>query len=210
MSSKQLAKASNKLISGGSNKKVLFSGIIEQFTGHKIKPLPVYTKYLIKELSTICEKTIVYANEDMDFTNSSNKIGSLFEKYFEKACNESSRWSAESPLTLQGKNMASGYPDLIVRRRRKHVSFLSNEMYLEIKTMGVGSVNATAPSFSWQNSINAKISKSLPHMLVSFIRDGEKGFIDYKIVNLEDLYVDIEVKAISNNKLVYSHHNVLK
>ena len=205
-----MAKASNKLISGGSNKKVLFSGIIEQFTGHRIKPLPIYTKHLIKELAIICEKAMVYANKDMDFTNASNKIGSLFEKYFEQACNESRRWSAESPKTLQGKNMSSGYPDLIVRRRRKHISFMSNEMYLEVKTMGIGSIGATAPSFSWQNSINAKISKSLPHLLVSFMRDGEKGFVDYKIVNLEDLYVDIEVKAISNNKLVYSQHNILK
>ena len=207
MSSRKLAKASNKLIQGGSNKKMLFRHILKDFTGHTIKPLPVFKRSMIKELRKICEKTILEANKDMNFNDSSTKIGSLFEKYFDKAVNKKRRWSSESPKTLLGKNMASGYPDLVVTRKRRWIP-ANMAMYVEIKTMSETAKTSSAPSFSWQNSINAKITRTLPHILVGFSKT-DKEFTGYELINLEDLYVDIEVKAITSNKYIYNPSNII-
>ena len=198
MSLKKLAKVSNRLVGNKDNKQVLFRNIIEGFTGHPIKRYP---NSITDDLSKICQRAMKLANKSMNFKEESNKIGTKFEQYFEQSVKNTYRWKSWSPKTTLNKHLSSGYPDSVAMRRRRFTWF-KTKMYIEIKTASKSSLDSSAPSFSWQNSIHGKIQESLPHVLVSFIRDGGK-FIGYKIVDLYNLRVGIEVKAVTGNKSIY-------
>ena len=196
----KLAKISNKMVEGKHNKQVFFRDIIKGFTGYKIK---AYPKHVTEDLEEICIRTITLANNVMNFNEASSKIGLKFEEHYDKVINNTRRWSSWSPKTKLNANLSSGYPDTVAIRRRKWSPF-KTKMYIEIKTASITALESSAPSFSWQNSIHGKIKESLPHILVSFVRDGHK-FVGFKIVDLHNLKVGIEVKAVTGNKNVYAN-----
>lgn len=188
---------------------VPFSLIMDELSGHKVFNFDNKNKThleLLEQLKIVATKTIKMVDDNGGiYTKRANEVGIIIEKYIKDAFRDRGL-NADTPRNTAGKKQSAGYPDI-------QFEYQDNHYYLECKTYNKESLGTTFRAFYLSPSEKPKITIDTIHFMMSFEiekRDNHFFAINYKIISLENLELDVKYEFNSSNKKMYSNKNGAK
>lgn len=135
-----------------------------------------------------------------------NEVGNKVEFPIKDALQKVGFKDADVPLNKKGKKLSSGYPDLGFKFEDLYV-------YIECKTYNKKNIATTQRSFYLSPTESFKVTKDAIHIVISLeIEQKSAGvFIAtaWKIVQIENINVDVKREFNSDNKRMYALKNIL-
>lgn len=194
-------------------KNIPFNIVIQAISGFEILPFnknDEKDKKVLQRLIDVAKCAGSNINEKDIIRSRPNEVGNDIEKFVKEALNQFG-YNANIPLTTSGKKKTVGYPDL------EFIDEFSRVSYLECKTFNIANISTTQRSFYLSPSEDFKITKNAHHFTISFEIyiegvQGEKAIYkckSWKILSLENLYVDVKYEFQSDNKRLYSEELIL-
>ncbi|MFK7850173.1 MAG: hypothetical protein AB8D78_04270 [Akkermansiaceae bacterium] len=138
-----------------------------------------------------------------------NEASRYFEEGLMEGLSQMEGFECEVPKTREGKTQRSGYPDLKITDTRSGDVF-----YLDPKLMEQGSVRSSLRTFYFEPKRGTlKITDDASHLLIGIEhdgKDGEWGFLGYRLVDLAFLNVRLKAEFQASNKNIYTERSVLE
>ena len=143
-----------------------------------------------------------------------NEVGNKVETPIKEALQQIGFKDADVPLNKKGVKQATGYPDL-------GFSFGDLYVYVECKTFNKKTVGTTQRSFYLSPTEGFKVTKDAIHIVISLEIEWEKNITiekqnfsvylakAWKVVQIENIDVDVKREFNSDNKRMYSSENIL-
>ena len=183
-----------------ANTTILFRDLVKMKSGVDIIQTNDSDKKWIDKLhkdTTAFIKSI--SKEDYSGVNHS-KFGLLVEQlYIDYLHNH--KYDIQTPKTNKGKRQSVGYPDAVV--------IAPKSFYLEIKTMGKDKRNDTARTFFDSVGKSTKITHSLPHLVLGFVKGPHNTITGYHMSDLYNLSTKVKIEFNSNNKQLYDENALI-
>lgn len=198
-----------------SSAEVPFRNVIEAVTGKRIlridrQQLP--DRKIVEAVVGAIQKTLVELNQPGSPTNDEKRINEVsrhFEDAMQKHLNLLPEFSCETPKTAEGKQLASGYPDLrIVHTPSGRIA------YLDPKLVAADSLKSSLRTFYYTpRTTTSKVLDDAHHLLVGIEHDGATGawkFTGWKLVDLYDFKVRLKAEFQASNRDLYQEELILE
>ena len=194
-------------------KNIPFKLVIEGISGFKVLPFDNNSDRDKKVLETLMKAAIIAGSEVNKLgihRPRPNEVGNDVEPYVISAINGLG-YKADKPSIASGKKKSTGYPDIIFTDENSRIN------YLECKTYNIKNISTTQRSFYVSPSEDFKVTHDAIHFALSYEMcvSGTEGdnkiyrCASWKILTLEDLFVDLKYEFQSNNKRLYAKGLVL-
>ncbi len=135
-----------------------------------------------------------------------NEVGNKVELPIKTALQEVGFEDADVPVNKKGVKQSSGYPDL-------GFSYGDSYVYIECKTYNKKNVATTQRSFFLSPTEVFKVTKDAIHIVISLEMEQKSVGIfiatAWKIVQIENIDVDVKREFNSDNKRMYAAENIL-
>jgi hypothetical protein len=188
-------------------KDIPFRVVIKSLSGKNIIPVNMENpedKELVNLLSNIAEAAGKAVNLTGIKRSRPNEVGNDIEKYIKDALTNAG-FTASVPSTKRGRKQTMGYPDI------EFVDRTGRPVYLECKTYNIKNISTTQRSFFLSPSEYFKVTRDGFHFILSYqvYVDNDKGDNNiykvkhWKLVNIEQLKVDVKHEFNSDNKRLY-------
>lgn len=189
----------NIVIEGLANKKVI------PFERNDTKDIIV-----LETLKKVADNVLYEVNKSGIERPRPNEVGNDIEPYVKQSLIKFG-YKADTPLTLNGKRKATGYPDIEFQDKD------SRWHYIECKTYNIENIDTTMRSFYLSPSEDFKVSKDAHHFGFSFEIFVEKSIgnmhiykvKNWKILDLSKLELDVKYEFNSDNKRLYDKELIL-
>ena len=183
-------------------KDVSFPVVIEVLTGYQVQRFDrERDENILKLLEVAAAQAGKEAAKKGIIADRPNEAGNRIEPFVIDALNEVG-FAAGKPRTKSGKIKAAGYPDIEIQ----HESGWTG--YLDCKTFASKSVGSTFRAFYLSPSAEPKITKSAPHLLLSFElqRGGRNTYLplSWHLYDLHGLAVKVKHEFNASNRDVYT------
>jgi len=195
-------------IATDSGRRVPLKTVMLQTTGTKVIGLdsdnPAHRKITraIKQISTQVGDELSRDHSPAHEKRRINEVSSLFEDALRIRLDALPEFSCQVPLTLEGKQQRSGYPDL----RLEHLP-TRTVAYLDPKLFQHDSRKSSLRTFYYEATGNGtKVTEDALHLLLGFPHDGNNGqwkFSEAELVDLSDLDLKLKVEFSASNKDLY-------
>lgn len=184
--------------------------VLESISGKKViafdKDNSQHTKLLekLKKAAQIACQSINNAGGILSVR--ANEVGNKVELPIKTALQKVGFKDANVPVNKKGVKQASGYPDL-------GFSFGDLYVYVECKTYNKKNVATTQRSFFLSPTEAFKVTKDAIHIVVSLEMEQKSAGVftatAWKIVQIENIDVDVKREFNSDNKRMYAAENIL-
>ncbi len=181
--------------------------VIEGLSGYKAIPFNNRSSRDRKVLSVLircADDVLKEVNKKGILRPRPNEVGNDIEPFVKKALN-SLGYQADTPMAINGKKKATGYPDI------EFIDEFGRSNYLECKTFNIDNINTTQRSFYLSPSDDFKITKDAHHFGISFEIYVQKSIGNnhlykvksWKILDLSKLELDVKHEFNADNKRLY-------
>jgi len=193
--------------------KASFSHVVSQHTPHQVIPFnPKNTEdlFLQKELSRIADEiTFEFSKNGSPIHGLKriNEASRFVEDALLKKLNTVSDLECSIPLNSKGKTQRSGYPDLHILHKPSDKHY-----YLDPKLFSQNSATSSLRTFYYSPTSQNKIHHDATHLLLGISHDGNNGnwaFLNWKLVDLYNLPVQLKSEYNASNKEIYSENLIL-
>lgn len=192
--------------------------VIEAISGKKVIPFDrddKQHKILLKKLTKAAKFACQNINNAGGIISARvNEVGNKVELPIKEALQQVGFKDAGVPLNKKGVKQSTGYPDLGFNYGDLYV-------YVECKTFNKKTVGITQRSFYLSPTEGFKVTKDAIHIVISLEIEREKSAIidgqsfgvysatAWKIVQIENIDVDVKREFNSDNKRMYAEENIL-
>lgn len=192
---------------------VSFARVVQVTTGHKVRPLdPRRHRQLLTALSGVFEATLTALNapgHPIHRAGRVNEASRYLEDEIRRQLNLLPGWSCTVPLTAEGREQRSGYPDLRVHTDRGVVFFLDPKLYR------ADSRTSSLRTFYYEpRTLTGKIHEDALHLLVGFAHTGNDArtlhLVSWELIDLSRLTVQLKAEFQASNRDVYQPGLVIK
>ncbi len=184
-----------------------FRDVAEAASGKTVHPLILENptdKALVDRINEAAVKCIAQMNAADSPTKGLRRINEAsryFEEILLKELNHGD-FACQFPLTAEGKQQRSGYPDLeILHKPTGEITYLDPKLFEE------SSRESTLRTFYFEpRQKTAKITKDARHLLLGFSHDGKDGnwkFLQHELVDLSKLKVRLKAEFDASNRDLY-------
>lgn len=199
-------------------KGIPFTLVIESISGKRVIPFdksdPKHSE-LLKSLIKTAELACKNINDGGGIISARvNEVGNKIEAPIKEALRELKFSDADTPINAKGIKQSTGYPDLGFTYRGLYV-------YIECKTYNKKNVSTTQRSFYLSPTEGFKVTRDALHLVISIEIERQK-FITvkgqtfgvylargWKVVQVENIDVDVKREFNSDNKRMYAKENIL-
>lgn len=187
--------------------------VIEGLSGYKVIPFDEKDDKDLQVLNTlkkVANNVLVEVNKKGILRPRPNEVGNDIEPFVKKALNKLG-YKADTPITINGKKKATGYPDI------EFIDEYGRSNYLECKTFNIDNINTTQRSFYLSPSDDFKITKDAHHFGISFEIFVHKSIgnnhlykvKNWKILDLSKLELDVKYEFNADNKRLYDEKIII-
>lgn len=187
------------------------SAVIKRTTPYEVLPLENDRHAdLVNVIRKAADEALLLFNSEYSPTNELRRINEA-SRYFEEALrneiNSSSSFKCEFSKNENGEVQRSGYPDLEITALGSNETF-----YLDPKLYEQSSENSSFRSFYFSKSSHSKINKNAVHLLLGISHDGNDGswkFLDWKLIDLSALPLNLKQEYNAANKDLYRTERII-
>lgn len=192
--------------------------VVEAISGKKVIPFDISDKKhktLLKKLAEAAKLSCQNIKNDGGIISGRvNEVGNKVELPIKDALRQVGFKDADVPLNKKGVKQSTGYPDL-------GFSFGDSYVYVECKTFNKKTVGTTQRSFYLSPTEGFKVTKDAIHIVISLEIEREKYITvkgqsfgvylanAWKVVQIENIDVDVKREFNSDNKRMYAEENIL-
>lgn len=187
--------------------------VIEWISWFKIIPFDntnIQDKELLLKLMKVADTVWKLVNKIWIIRPRPNEVWNDIEPFVKDALN--AIWlNADTPKAISWKKKSTWYPDIEFKDQFWRYN------YLECKTFNIENINTSQRSFYLSPSEDFKITRSCHHFIISFEiyvensqwRNNIYKCKSWKIITVEDLYVDVKYEFNSDNARMYSKELII-
>ena len=195
-----------------------FNLVVESISGKKVIPFNKAKREhaeLLKNLIKTAKLACANINAKGGILSARvNEVGNKVELPIKEALQGLGFKDADTPLNSKGRKQATGYPDI-------GFTFKSLYVYVECKTFNKKNVSTTQRSFYLSPTEGFKVTRDAIHVVISIEMEREKYVTlhgqsfgvylarGWKIVQIENINVDVKREFNSDNKRMYASENIL-
>lgn len=187
--------------------------VIEGISGCRVVPFKnknVKDRKILDTLVKMADNVISEINKTKIIRKRANEVGNDIEIFVKESLNRFG-YKAKTPSIKSGKSKSPGYPDL------EFIDEFGQINYLECKTYNKNNISTSFRSFYLSPSKNFKITKNAHHFGISFEiitkrKSDENNIynaIDWKILDLSQLKLDLKYEFNASNKKLYSKELII-
>ncbi|MBF0228917.1 MAG: hypothetical protein HQK63_04905 [Desulfamplus sp.] len=194
-------------------KKLPFKLVIETISGNKVLKFDLHNEKNIRLIDDL-KKVANFVGKKVNINGIErprpNEVGNDIEAIIKASLNEVG-YESDTPLAKSGKRKSTGYPDIEFKDTYNRLH------YLECKTFNIENVDTTQRSFYLSPSDDFKITTDAYHFAMCFEiyvdKKKDKNNIykckSWKILNLENLELDVKYEFNSDNHRMYKSNLIL-
>jgi hypothetical protein len=187
--------------------------VIEGIASKKVIPFEKNNKrdnLVLEKLIQVAENVLEKVNQEGITRFRPNEVGNDIELFVKESLIRFG-YRAETPMTLNGKRKATGYPDVEFQDE------FNSWNYIECKTYNIDNIDSSMRSFYLSPSKDFKVSKDARHFCLSFEIFVEKSIgnkhlykiKNWKILDLAQLKLDVKYEFNADNKRLYNKQLIL-
>jgi antitoxin component of RelBE/YafQ-DinJ toxin-antitoxin module len=192
--------------------------VLEAISGNKVIPFETENKLhqnLLEKLKEAAQLACHNINTAGGIISGRvNEVGNKVELPIKEALRQVGFNDADVPVNKKGIKQSSGYPDL-------GFTFGDLYVYIECKTYNKKTVGTTQRSFYLSPTEGFKVTKDAIHIVISLEIDWKENISvqgqnfgvyltrAWKVVQIENIDVDVKREFNSDNKRMYAKENIL-
>lgn len=192
--------------------------VLESISGKKVIPFDKGNEQHNKLLEKLIEAAKLSCqninNADGILSARVNEVGNKVELPIKEALRQVGFKDADVPVNKKGSKQSTGYPDLGFNYGDLYV-------YVECKTFNKNNIGTTQRSFYLSPTEGFKVTKDAIHVVISLEIEREKYITiegqtsgvylakAWKVVQIENIDVDVKREFNSDNKRMYAKENIL-
>ncbi len=189
-----------------------FSRVIELTTGHRVHPVnPRKQAALLSQLGGAFDATLRTLNDPAHPIHTAGRVNEasrFVEDEIRRQLNALPGWKCSIPLTTEGREQRSGYPDLRIEAHDGTILFLDPKLYAQ------GSRASSLRTFYYEpKTLTGKIHEDAMHLLVGIEHDGTDArhlrLLHWQLVDLCRLEVALKAEFQASNRDVYAEKIVI-
>jgi hypothetical protein len=185
---------------------VPFPQVIKATTGKRVLPvIPRKQAKMLAQLGLVLDATLKALNDPKHPIHGAGRVNEAsryIEDEIRKQVNLLRGWKCSVPITAQGREQRSGYPDLRIQTDRGTVFYLDPKLY------EAGSRDSSLRTFYYEpKTLTGKIHEDAMHLLVGIAHAGETAralrLKSWELVDLSKLKVQLKAEFQAGNRDVY-------
>jgi hypothetical protein len=185
---------------------VAFAQVIKATTGKRVLPvIPRKQARMLAQLGLALDATLVALNDPRHPIHDAGRVNEasrFIEDEIRKQVNTLRGWKCTVPLTAEGREQRSGYPDLRIQTDRG-IAF-----YLDPKLYEAGSRDSSLRTFYYEpKTLTGKIHEDAMHLLVGIAHTGSTArdlrLKGWELIDLSRLKVQLKAEFQAGNRDVY-------